>query len=71
MIYPHIHSNVTSYTAKIQQLIQHRKMSANRVEYFAAAKINPSNTELNPICHSLALLRVHHILHVSRVRVNN
>ena len=24
--------------------------------------------ELNPICHSLALLRAHHILHVSRVR---
>ena len=30
---------------------------------------NPSNTELNPICHLLALLGTHHILHVSRVRV--
>jgi len=40
MIYTHIHSNVTSYTARIQQLIQHRKMSANRIEYFAANKIN-------------------------------
>jgi len=26
--------------------------------------------ELNPIYHLLALLRAHHILHVSRVRVN-
>jgi hypothetical protein len=32
--------------------------------------INPLNAELNPICHFLALLGAHHILHVSRVRVN-
>ena len=31
--------------------------------------INPLNTELNPICHLLALVEAHHILHVSRVRV--
>ena len=30
--------------------------------------INPLNAELNPICHLLALLRVHHFLHVSRIR---
>jgi len=30
---------------------------------------NPLNTELNPICHLLALLGAHHILHVSRIRV--
>jgi len=30
----------------------------------------PLNAELNPICHMLALLGAHHILHVSRVRVN-
>jgi len=28
------------------------------------------NAELNPSCHLLALLGVHHILHVSRIRVN-
>jgi hypothetical protein len=28
--------------------------------------INPLNAELNPICHLLALLRAHHILHVNR-----
>jgi hypothetical protein len=27
-------------------------------------------TELNPICHLLALLGAHHIFHVSRLRVN-
>ena len=31
---------------------------------------NPRNAELNPICHLLALLEAHHILHVSRIRVN-
>ena len=33
--------------------------------------LNPLNTKLNPICHLLALLEAHHILHVSRMRVNN
>ena len=31
--------------------------------------VNPLNAELNPICHLLALLGAHHILHVSTVRV--
>ena len=30
--------------------------------------INPSNAELNPICHLLALLGAHHIFHVSGLR---
>ena len=29
------------------------------------------NAELNPICHLLALVGVHHILHIIRVRVKN
>jgi hypothetical protein len=32
--------------------------------------INPLNTELNPICHLLALVGAHHIPHISRVSVN-
>jgi len=31
--------------------------------------INSLNADLNPICHLLALLGAHHILHVSRIRV--
>jgi len=30
---------------------------------------NPLNAELNPICHMLALLGAHPLLHVSRIRV--
>jgi hypothetical protein len=32
--------------------------------------INPLNAELNPICHLLALLGAHLILHISRIRVS-
>jgi hypothetical protein len=32
--------------------------------------INHLNAQLNPICHLLALLGAHHILHISRLRVN-
>jgi len=46
------------------ELLSHQE--ATRVtQYF-----NPLNAELNPICHLLALLAAHHILHVSRIRVN-
>jgi hypothetical protein len=31
--------------------------------------VNPLNAELNPICHLLALLGAHHILHVSGIGV--
>jgi len=33
-------------------------------------RINPLNAGLNPICYLLALLGARHILHVSRIRVN-
>jgi len=31
--------------------------------------LNPLKPELNPICYLLALLGVHHFIHVSRIRV--
>jgi hypothetical protein len=31
--------------------------------------LNPLKAKLNPICHLLALLGAHHILHVSRIKV--
>ena len=33
------------------------------------SRINPLNAELNAICHLLALLGAHHILHLCRIRV--
>ena len=46
-----------------------------RILYFVcgvtavAQWLTPKNSELNPICHMLALVEAHHILHVSRIRV--
>ena len=37
-------------------------------EIFVA--FNALNAESNPICHLLALLGAHHILHIRRIRVN-
>ena len=46
-------------------------LSPNRKQLSRQTKlINPLNAELNPICHLLALLGAHHILHVSGLRVN-
>jgi len=44
-----------------------RQRAVYREEW--ASVINPLNAELNPICHLLALLGAHPILHVSRIRV--
>jgi hypothetical protein len=38
---------------------------------FLTEVIKPLNAELNPICHLLALLGAHHILHVSKIRVKH
>jgi len=44
-------------------------MGPKETGFEAVDWINPLNAELNPICHLLALLGTHHILHVSRIRV--
>jgi hypothetical protein len=45
--------------------IEIRENPLNKVHGF----FNPLNTQLNPICHLLALLGAHHIFHVSGIRV--
>ena len=45
-----------------------------KLQYWCQLKyivINPLNAELNPICHLLALLGVHHFFHVSMIRVKS
>jgi len=42
---------------------------SNRLWHSRGVSFNPLNAELNPICHLLALLGSHHILHISRIRV--
>jgi hypothetical protein len=59
-------------------LLNHKKHIAKTFNQYAPVGLlckskyyfNPLNAELNPICHLLALLEAHHILHVSRISVN-
>ena len=46
-------------------------LAAGFVSPYFVYSLNPLNAELNPICHLLALLGAHHILHVSRIRVKD
>jgi len=61
-----VHTSVFPYTNSTTNnpyttLALHGQLSTN---------FNPLNAELKPICHLLALLGAHHILHVGRIRVN-
>jgi len=45
-------------------LLRHQQHSARRLSSPGnGLNFNPLNAELNPICHLLALLEAHHILH--------
>ena len=57
----HILLTLLILTTRDKQFKQHSPSLPN---------FNSLNGELNPICHLLSLLGAHHILHVSRIRVN-
>jgi len=52
-------------------VIHHHPHNLHCFFMFQNNYLNPLNAELNPICHLLALLGVHHFLHISRIRVNS
>ena len=60
---------------KAFDILEHKillfKFDAYGIKGLVSQWFNPSNAELNPICHLLALLGAHHILHVSRIRVKS
>jgi hypothetical protein len=51
-------------------LYERSNFESEKFRGYNEADINPLNAKLNRICHLLALLEAHHILHVSRIRVN-
>ena len=59
---PRFHPTLKLRKRELISTLSHRK---HGVEF------NPLNAELNPICHLLALLGVHHFFHVSRIRVKS
>ena len=50
--------------------MKHLEVSGAVRPIYGSLGVKRLNAELNPICHLLALLGAHHILHVSRIRVN-
>ena len=60
----------SSYSSAIINFSYHHHLYGKTyVEIPANFAFNPLNGKLNPICHLVALLGAHHILHVSRIRV--
>ena len=59
----------TQYLLNKIYKMQHLEGSGTPVLYMGRTVLNPLNAELNPICHLLALLGAHPILHISRIRV--
>jgi len=53
----------------IKEKIQGRIIEVTEGREHLLDDLNPLNAELNPVCHMLALLGAHHILHVSRIMV--
>ena len=60
--------SVLTFVEKIYKM-QHLEGSGTPVLYIGHTVLNPLNAKLNPICHFLALLGAHPILHVGRIRV--
>ena len=48
-----------------------RRGVAQELKNNSRETIDPSNAELNPICHLLTLLGTHHIFHISVLRVKD
>jgi len=51
-------------------MIMDETCRTREVDQKGTQNFNPLNAQLNPVCHLLALLGTHHILHVSRIGVN-
>jgi len=62
--------NHSMWNVKCEGFPTHAMKINSGSESTAPVSLNPLNAELNPICHFLALLGAHHILHVNRIRVN-
>ena len=66
---PKVHYHVYKCLPPVPILSQQNR-AHNPTSHILKIQLNPLIVELNPTCHLLALLGAHHILHVSRIRVN-
>jgi transposase len=73
-IIPNASQFIVRSTPFIQKVLQRPNLNCReKVENKSInnTNINPLNVELNPICHFLALIGAHSILHVSRIGVKS
>jgi hypothetical protein len=65
-------NEISVYTDVFHIYLDTKRMSSVDMIHRGSGNIIKSlNAKLNSICHLLALLGAHHILHVSRIMVNN
>ena len=64
-------SNPYTFSHLYSEVVLSKELTVNRQvhKHTKSPTFNPLKPELNPICYLLALLGVHHFLHVSRIRV--
>jgi len=70
------HSPLLTENIRHSQWIDVELVALSRIDWYgqhfcSVYFLNPLNAELNPICHLLALLGVHHFLQVSRIRAKS
>ena len=67
----HVSTNRASFRSGFSRNEPHEgtKICSHSASLAEQNVLNTSNAQLNPICHFLALLGAHHILHVSTLRV--
>jgi len=58
------------YNHSVLVAVRHTGRPPSQSDYTRCC-INTLNVQLNSICHLLSLLGVHHIIHVSRLRVKS
>jgi hypothetical protein len=69
-VYEYRVARLTITQSSLQTIHSRKCFSGSLTAVVPTNCLNPLNAELNPICYLLALLGAHHILHVSRIRVN-
>ena len=67
---PNIGQCATNFVWDVHRHVVSIYMNCPLLLFNLSQYFNTSNAELNPICHFLAWLGAHNILHVSRIRVN-
>jgi len=67
----HKRASILCYSTRtLPDLLLSQSATVHLFVIILLSHFNPLNAELSPTCQLLALLGAHHILHVSRIRVN-